>query len=181
MIYAALLRGINVGGNSKVDMKQLKAAFEKAGIESVKTYINSGNIIFSDEKHGHAALAPLLEKVIKKEFGFEVRVVVRSFPEMKKIASKIPESWKNDTEQKCDVMYLWKEADSKSVLNQLVLKHGIDDDVVYVKGAIIWRVDRGKVTRSGLLKLVGTPLYKNMTIRNCNTARKLVELMKTAK
>lgn len=46
MIYIALLRGINVGGNNKIEMKKLKQTFEHAGMGHVTTYINSGNIIF---------------------------------------------------------------------------------------------------------------------------------------
>ena len=49
MIYIALLRGINVGGNNKIDMKLLKLTFERVGMKSVKTYINSGNIIFIND------------------------------------------------------------------------------------------------------------------------------------
>ncbi|KAA2291787.1 DUF1697 domain-containing protein, partial [Clostridioides difficile] len=50
MIYVALLRGINVGGNNKINMKQLKETFEQAGMLDVVTYINSGNIIFADHQ-----------------------------------------------------------------------------------------------------------------------------------
>lgn len=46
MVYVALLRGINVGGNNKIDMKLLKQTFEQAGMNDVVTYINTGNIIF---------------------------------------------------------------------------------------------------------------------------------------
>ena len=53
------------------------------------------------------------------------------------------------------------------------------DDVRYESGAILWYVARSKVTRSGMLKLVGTKLYANMTIRNCNTLRKLDALMQS--
>ncbi|MGV2794760.1 DUF1697 domain-containing protein, partial [Clostridium perfringens] len=49
MIYIALLRGINVGGNNKIDMKQLKASFERVGMRDVVTYINTGNIIFDSD------------------------------------------------------------------------------------------------------------------------------------
>lgn len=180
MTYVALLRGINVGGNSKVDMKQLKAVFEKAGMESVKTYINSGNVIFKAERQDPTKIALKLEKAIEKSFGFRVRVVVKDLPEMKKILAKLPHAWTNDTEQKCDVMFLWKDVDSKKILDGLALREDVDNDVIYVKGAVIWRVDRKLVTKSGMLKIIGTPLYASMTIRNCNTARKLYELMKEA-
>ena len=51
------------------------------------------------------------------------------------------------------------------------------DEVIYVPGAVLWRVDRAHYSRSGMNKIVGTRLYKAMTIRNCNTVRKLVDLM----
>jgi uncharacterized protein (DUF1697 family) len=48
MVFIALLRGINVGGKNKIDMKLLKQSFEQAGMNDVLTYINTGNIIFSN-------------------------------------------------------------------------------------------------------------------------------------
>jgi uncharacterized protein (DUF1697 family) len=176
MIYVALLRGINVGGNSLVDMKQLKAAFEKAGMSSVTTYINSGNVIFVDKSHTPQALVQKLEKVIEKEFGFVVKVLLRDIHNIKAIVAALPDTWKNDATMKCDVMFLWEAVDSPAVVDQLTVKPGIDD-VQYAAGALLWRVDRNLVTRSGMLRIIGTPLYAQMTIRNCNTARKLLERM----
>ncbi len=49
MVYVALLRGINVGGHSAIDMKDLKAVFEATGMTSVRTYINSGNVVFATD------------------------------------------------------------------------------------------------------------------------------------
>lgn len=176
MRYVALLRGINVGGNNKVDMKTLKRAFEEAGMEDVITYINSGNIIFSHKEMPHAKLAAVLEKIIEKEFRLAIKVLLRDLKNLKAVAKTLPASWQTNAEMKCDVMFLWEEVDSPEVLKQLTIKEGLDD-VKYVPGAILWRVDKKDVTRSGLMKIVGSKLYKLMTIRNCNTLRKLVEMM----
>jgi uncharacterized protein (DUF1697 family) len=178
MVYVALLRGINVGGANKVGMKELKALFEEAGMSSVRTYINTGNVIFSTPIRAKARLTKLLEASIADHFGFEVRVLVRDVKGMRAVVDAMPARWKNDQTMKCDVIYLWKEADRKSVLDELEIKPDIED-VVYVPGAVIWRVDRKNATKSGLMKLVGTPLYQQMTIRNCNTARKLLALMES--
>jgi len=67
--------------------------------------------------------------------------------------------------------------DKRNVLKRLTVKKGIDD-VKYVSGAVIWRVDRDKLTRSGMMKLTSDELYRQMTIRNCNTVRKLADMMK---
>lgn len=177
MTYVALLRGINVGGNNKVDMKLLKAAFERVGMCSVVTYINSGNVIFSDDAYAPSELVLILEKAIEQEFGFAVKVLLRDADSMKAVAEVLPDEWHNNEAMKCDVMFLWDEANTPEVLNQLTIMPGIDT-VKYVNGAILWHVDRQNLTQSGQQKLVGTKLYKQMTIRNCNTTRKLLELMK---
>jgi uncharacterized protein (DUF1697 family) len=77
---------------------------------------------------------------------------------------------------RCDVLYLWEDVDRPSVLDGLDFKPEIEQ-VLYTPGAVIWRIDRKDVTRSRLSKIIGTPLYKRVTIRNCNTARKLAELV----
>jgi uncharacterized protein (DUF1697 family) len=176
MIYVALLRGINVGGNRKIDMKKLATTFESAGASNVKTYINSGNIIFEDSSSNSKHLASSLENAIESDFGFPVKVLLRDIDAMKATVKALPETWQNNTDMKCDVMYLWEDFNRKNVLKELVVKPGIDE-VKYVDGALLWRVDRNSVTKSGMLKIIGTDLYKQMTIRNCNTTRKLLAMM----
>lgn len=179
MVYIALLRGINVGGNSKVEMKRLKEIFEKAGLLNVSTYINSGNVIFESTEMSEK-LTVYLEKAVEKEFGFKIKIVVKSLKDIEAIAGKLPDNWKNDLEMKTDVMFLWEDVDNKKVLESLIIKPELDN-VIYVEGALLWMVKRKDITRSGMLRLVGTPLYKQMTIRNCNTLRKLLSLMKSVK
>ncbi|MEX2104256.1 MAG: DUF1697 domain-containing protein, partial [Bacilli bacterium] len=77
---------------------------------------------------------------------------------------------------KSDVMFLWDDVDNESVLDLLVIKPEIDT-VKYVAGAILWSVDRNNVSKSGMMKLVGSKIYQQMTVRNVNTTRKIYELM----
>jgi uncharacterized protein (DUF1697 family) len=176
MVYVALLRGINVGGNNTIDMTALKVTFESVGMESVRTYINSGNVIFTSADPDSGALADTLERAIAERFGLAIGALVLSVGQMTAITASIPTDWANDDTQKCDVFYLWPDADRPSIIDELGAKPGIDD-VLYVPGAVIRRVARIDATRSGLLRLFGNPVYRRMTIRNCNTARKLVALM----
>lgn len=175
MIYVALLRGINVGGNNKVDMKRLKASFERAGMKNVVTYINSGNIIFEDDVVPPAKLADLLESVIKEEFDLTIRVLLKDIETMRVIVGALPDEWQNGDAMKCDVLFLWQEIDTPEIIKRLTFKDF--EQVRYVAGALLWQVDRENVTRSSLPKIVGTDIYKKMTIRNCNTARKLLVMM----
>ena len=175
--YVALLRGINVGGNRKVDMKQLKATFEHAGMNDVSTYINSGNVIFRSDSDDPVSLTELLESAIQSEFGFPVKVMLRDTGNIRALVEMLPDDWVNGPEAKCDVMFLGEDVDDRAVLDLLTIKPEIDD-VRYGPGAVLWRVERSAATRSGMLKLVGTDLYANMTVRNCNTLRKLDALMR---
>ena len=111
MIYVALLRGINVGGNNKIDMKQLKKSFEQAGMNNVVTYINSGNIIFTHDSRSKANIADILETAILENFGLQIKVLVLDYDDMKRIMASLPESWTNDDQMKSDVLFLWEDID----------------------------------------------------------------------
>lgn len=178
MRYVALLRGINVGGNNKVPMSILKQVFEKADCIDVVTYINSGNVIFTKANHSHDQLVEILEKAIEKEFGFYVKVLVRSAKQIKEIESQLDPTWINGVTIKCDVMFLSGEYDTPKVIEQLKLREGVDN-LKYVPGTLIWWVKKENVLQSGLVKIIGTKLYKAMTIRNCNTLRKINQLINT--
>src|SRR3954462_4325371 len=116
MIYVALLRGINVGGNAKVSMSELKAALDQAGLQAVKTYINSGNIVFKDDMRTPDELVSLIEKTIQTECKLDVKVLVRDMNAVKAVCEALPETWRNDTTMKCDVLFLWDEIDNESIL-----------------------------------------------------------------
>ncbi len=176
MVYTALLRGINVGGNNKVDMKILKQSFEKAGMKNVVTYINSGNIVFTNASLSKNDIAKLLEEVILATFELQIKVLVLSLEDMKKVMAVLPESWANDDKMKSDVLFLWEDIDDMSVLDKLTFKPEIET-VIYAPGAILWAIDKINVNKGSMTKLVGTKLYRQMTVRNVNTTRKVYELM----
>ncbi len=92
------------------------------------------------------------------------------------IVKSIPKNYINNADMKCDVLFLWDKYVATKAMKLLPAKEGIDTAIA-VDGAIIWVVARTKVTRSGLGKLIGTDLYAHMTIRNCNTARKLAAML----
>ena len=177
MVYIALLRGINVGGKNKIDMKLLKQTFEQVGMNNVVTYINTGNIIFSYKSTSITELSHTLEEAIQVNFGLKIKVVVRSIDDVRVIINAIPDTWKNDKEMKSDVMFLWDEIDDESILNNLLINPNIDT-VIYVPGAILWSIDKKNVSKSGMTKIVGSKIYKQVTVRNVNTARKIYDIMR---
>lgn len=89
--YAALLRGINVGGSKKVPMAELRSVLEGLGHGDVQTYLQSGNAVFSaEEGDDPAALARGLEAAIEARFGFRVACLVVDGDYLRAVAEACP-------------------------------------------------------------------------------------------
>lgn len=172
MKYVALLRGINVGGKKKVAMKKLKEVFEKMGFQNVSTYINSGNVIFESKNKPNV---DSIQKKIIETFGFDIQTLVRDKKTIQRINQKVPNIWKNDKVEKTDILFLWESFNNKESIN-LINKTSVDT-LQYIDGSIVWHIKKKDYSKSGMNKFIGTVLYKNMTARNINTVRKLLELM----
>ena len=176
MKYVAFMRAINVGGNSIVSMAAIKEAMEGIGLSDVRTYINSGNVVFSTRATGAEKVALAIEKAIERRTGLAVKVVVLSRAALTKVVDAIPARWVDDKVMRCYVLLLWKEADNGKILTQLPSNPAVDE-LRYASGAVIWRVDRKDLGKSRMTRLIGTPIYKQLTMRSANTIRKLNELM----
>jgi len=90
VVYVALLRGINVGGNKRIKMDKLRQSFEALGFEQVQTFIQSGNVIFKAAKFPSAKLAKRIGERILADFGFAVPVVLRTALEISEIVASNP-------------------------------------------------------------------------------------------
>ena len=175
MRWVALLRGINVGGKNKVEMARLRDVLQANSFTNVRTYIASGNILFSSPDRSAARLTTTIEDLIADQFGLDVPALVRSARNIRDVAAAIPEGWVTDDEHKADVMYLWKQASTEDLLDRVGAREV--DEVVHEHEALLWRVRRKNFGRSGLSRLAAKPIYQQMTVRNVNTARKLAELV----
>jgi len=178
MTYVAFLRGVNVGGNSIVSMAAIKEALIALGLTEVRTYINSGNVIFSTAASDAHKLATRIEKALEQHTGMAIKVLVMDHKALKKLVEAIPPDWVDDKTMRTYVLLLWKELDVPGILDRLPARPEVDE-LRYFPGAVVWRVDRENVARSHMNKIVGTPIYKKITIRSANTVRKLNELSTT--
>lgn len=156
-------------------MAALKAMFERLGLDPVRTYINSGNVLFTASTVSNAELTVSIEAAIADDFGFPVAVLVRTAEEVATIADSVPDTWVHGGSMKCDVFFLWPEVDRPSVLDDVPHNPAIED-LRYIPGAFVRRIDRTNINRSPLTRMVGTDLYRQMTVRNINTVRKLRDL-----
>jgi len=177
MKYIALLRGINVGGKSKVKMSELKICFENLGLEDVRTYINSGNVIFTTVKMDTQILAKEIEIEIEKVFNFHVSVVVIDEFKYKKMIASAPKGWGEKDGWKYNSLFLIPPYNIDEIMTDIgELKPDIEavqagDGVIYQ--ALLF-TSFGKTT-SG--KLASRASYQKITIRNWNTSKKLLELI----
>ncbi len=177
MKYIALLRGINVGGKAKVPMAELRNSFESLGYSDVRTYINSGNVIFESEESDQTALKIDIEDCIQKQFNLNLQIILIESTRYKKILNTAPVWWGRDTTWKHNLIFVIEPYDMKEVVAAIgELKPDIEaicagDGYVYQS----LQFDKFGQTTTG--KLASSPVYKKMTIRNYNTSQKLLTLL----
>jgi uncharacterized protein (DUF1697 family) len=176
--YVALLRGINVGGKNPIPMAGLKTCFEENGFDDVRTYIQSGNVVFSFASTDQAELTRQIERKLRTTFAhYDASVVIRSRSQMRAIVDKAPEGFgKEPAKFRYDVIFLKPPLTAKTALKSLSMKEGVDrgwaaNGVLYFSRLTI------RATSSRLNRVVSLPIYQQMTIRNWNTTTKLRELL----
>jgi uncharacterized protein (DUF1697 family) len=177
MNYIALLRGINVGGHSLIKMAELKVCLEKAGFEKVSTYIQSGNVFFSSTKTDELKLAAKLEKAIKETFALDVRTVVISQEQFDRITANAPKGWGSDPEWRYYLLFLLPPYDVNKVIAEIGEPKPDIEFLVPGDGVVYQASDMRHYGKTTMSRLVGKPVYQQITIRNYNTGRKLQSLL----
>ena len=176
-IYVCLLRGINVGGKNRILMADLVTAFESTGHTDVRTYIQSGNVVFSADDADRDGLTRSIEDLLSTEFEYGATVTLRDLAELRAVVGSAPDAFGSEPEiYRYDVMYLLPPVTPHEVLDALRLKDGVDaawpgPGVVYTSRLI------ERASSSGLSKIASHPIYQRMTIRNWNTTTRLLSMM----
>ena len=179
-MYVALLRGINVGGKNLIKMPALKAAFETAGFENVVTYIASGNVLFRAPGSA-SALAPRIERMLSKAFGYRASVVLRSHPQLRAIVERAPKGFgANPATCRYDVIFLKGPLTAGAALKQVPTREGVDEvyagpGVLY-SSMLISRASQSRLSRA----VASMPIYQSMTFRKWNTTTSLLRMMDQA-
>jgi len=175
MKYVAFLRGINVGGKNKVKMETLREVCSSLGFENVKTYINSGNVIFETAKMSDKKLAAQIESAIEKEFALKIKVMVRTFEEIKDIIENNPFDGQFENEKDLHVFFLDEELPSEK--RELLLEHNNENEMFSVQKREIFCLLRVSVLDSLMGKdYIGKKLKVSATARNWRTVNKIVGL-----
>lgn len=176
--YVALLRGINVGGKNPIPMPALKASFEDDGFSDVRTYIQSGNVLFDAPSSNQAELVRRIERILRKAFAhYDASVVLRSKSQMRAIVDRAPKGFGTEPGRyRYDVVFLKAPLTAKSAIKDVSTKEGVDR--IWAGTGVLYmsRLD-SRATQSRLNRIASLPIYRHMTIRNWNTTTKLRALL----
>lgn len=175
MRYVALLRGINLGGKTMINMGDLKAEFEKLGLRNVTSYINSGNIAFDTAKASESKLVARIETAVEARFGRAVAVMVREQPDIERIIRNNPFDGQYESHKEMHVLFLKDEmpAEKREQLHASALK----GERYEVRGREIYchlplGVANSLMTKGFFEKKPRVPT----TARNWRTVQRLVDL-----
>ncbi len=174
-VNIALLRGINVGGKNRLPMKKLAALFVEAGCEDVRTYIQSGNVVFRTGSAVGEEIASIISASILERYGYRVPVIVRTAGELEEIAQGNPFVRADAETEKLHVMFLAELPESAGV-ESLDPERSPGDEFAVLGREIYLHFPNG-VARSKLTNsYFDSRLSTTSTTRNWRTVRKLLEL-----
>jgi uncharacterized protein (DUF1697 family) len=179
MKYVVLLRGINVGGKNQIPMISLKKCLKELGFRNVSTYIASGNVILESDKTADKIKARL-EQALPECFKLDdeiVKVLVLTRDQIQSVIDNKPEGFgEQPGKYHSDVIFLIGigSAQAMSVFDP---REGVDT-IWPGEGVIYSQRLSSQRTKSRLRRIMATPVYKSMTIRNWSTATQLLDLLK---
>ena len=173
--YAALLRGINVGGKNVLPMKALAAMFAEAGCQDISTYIQSGNVVFGAKAGVVAGLGAAVTRQVEAQFGLRVPVVVRSAAELEKVIAGNPFLQDGVETNMLHVCFLEDLPDAARTAG-LDAGRSAPDEFVVVGREIYMRLPNGMARTKLTNAYFDSKLKTVSTMRNWRTVLKLAEL-----
>jgi uncharacterized protein (DUF1697 family) len=172
--HVVFLRGINLGSHNRVSMPKLREVLEGAGFDDVETYLQSGNAVLSSAKKADAVRREI-KRLISKELGLDIDVVVRSRAELAKVVQRDPLGKVARNAKRYQVSFL--AAKPSSAVVKRVKEAAFESEQVAVSGREIYAWHPEGVARSKLWALLaGKQLGVTATSRNWTTVTKLLEL-----
>lgn len=175
--YVGLLRGINVGGNKKIAMADLRKLVEGLGHQDVKTLLQSGNVVFGSDSADQAALAAELERTIEAELGMSVGCLVRDGADLARIIAHDPLGDVADNPSRHFVVFLSGAVDPAKFAEVEALARAGERLAAGEREVHMWLPDGAaetKLTHLAFQKRLGVTIA---TARNWNTVTKLATLL----
>lgn len=176
--YIAFLRGINISGKNKVPMAELKKSFENQNFSQVKTYLNSGNVIFSSDEDRLDRLTEQIETMLKNQFGFDVPVFVISKEELDTLLNNAPDWWGNDDKEVYDnLIFILPPVTFREVFCAIGEPKEAFEKIEPYKNAVFWSFSRKDYQKTNWWsKTASASVSHKLTIRTANTVRKVSKM-----
>lgn len=173
--YIAFLRGVNISGKNKVSMAELKSGFEKLGFEETKTYLNSGNIVFSSDREDCGDLTNQIEAMIRNQFGFDVPVFVIPKDELADILHNAPDWWGGENKEIYDnLIFIMPPATFADVFSEIGEPKEELEKIKNYKQVVFWSFSRKDYQKTNWWsKTASAAISSRLTIRTANTVRKI--------
>ena len=185
MEYVALLRGINVGGKNKVVMSDLREQIAARGFDSVRTYINSGNLLFEAEAEVGAgtntpreAVAQIVEDVLARRYDFPIRLALLTAQDYVAELRSLPDWWHGEVARR-DVLFFTRGLDRAHVRERIEAMELGDEAVYFGKHAVFWaKFDEKTFLKTAYHKrLLREDFYRQVTIRSGSTVGKIAAML----
>lgn len=174
--YIAFLRGVNISGKNKVPMAELKKMFERLGHKEVKTYLNSGNVIFSSDENNIESVTKQVAMTIKIQFDLDIPVFVIAKEELEDILCNAPDWWDNENKEIYDnLIFIIPPATFADVFNEIGEPKEELEKIQDYKEAIFWSFSRRNYQKTNWWsKTASASISNKLTIRTASTIRKVV-------
>lgn len=179
MEYVALLRGINVGGKNKVVMSELREQIAAEGFGHVRTYINSGNVLFEvEDDTPREDVAQAVEDLLARRYDFPIRLALLTAQDYLAELHSLPDWWHGEVARR-DALFYTRGLDRSHVRERIEAMELGDEAVHFGKYAVFW----GKFDEKSFLKtayhkrLLREDFYRQVTIRSGSTVEKIAAML----
>ncbi|WP_129749719.1 DUF1697 domain-containing protein [Flavobacterium beibuense] len=178
-LYLALFRGINVSGKKIIKMEDLRKLMDAEGYKNVKTYIQSGNVIFESDETSKSKIAAAIESMIEKQYGFKVVIFVIDMNDVNRAVANNPFAKKGELEEGTKKLYVTFLSEKPSVENiEKLEQSSIGEDIIELRDDILYFKLISKASETKLSNnLIESKLKVSATTRNWNTTLKLQSMM----
>lgn len=169
--YVAFLRGINISGKNKIPMADLKAGFEELGLVEVKTYLNSGNIIFSYNGSDIKDFSDLLRIMIRHRFSLDIPVLVLLKEELEDILNNAPDWWRSNNKEIYDnLIFIIPPTTVTEVCADIGAPKEELEKIKCYKQVIFWSFSRKDYQKTNWwARTANSKISNRLTIRTANT------------
>ena len=179
MEYVALLRGINVGGTNKVIMSELREQVEAEGFGHVRTYINSGNLLFEAEDEApREGVAQRVENLLARRYDFPIRLALLTAQDYLAQLDELPDWWHGEAARR-DALFYTRGLDRAHVRERIEAME-LGDEAVHVgEHAVFWAKfhEREFLKTAYHKRLLREDFYRQVTIRSGSTVEKIASML----